>query len=63
MNSLYDQLAVTELKSVAILIGFDSLSSGFRNNLREIEALPKPFTIGDAARAYVAHVANQLNRN
>jgi len=55
MKTLFDQLTSTELKHLAILIGFSKSEAGFRNVLREIEALPKYFTMGDAAIAYFEH--------
>lgn len=52
MSSLYDQLDETELSAVATLIGAKGNNAGFRIHMRDIEALPEPFTMGQAAVAY-----------
>lgn len=60
MKSLYDQLSEVEMIAVASLIGFCDAPAGFKNVLRDIPAFKDSFTIGDAARAYLAQVAAMI---
>lgn len=61
MTHLFEQLTTDEADAVAGLLGFNAASAGFRNNLRDIPGLAKPFTIGDATRAYLAHLTKLFN--
>lgn len=53
MPSLYEELTPGERLGVAGLLGFGDDGAGFRNNLRDIQAPPQPYTLGDAARLYI----------
>lgn len=53
-KTLFDQLGEIDRGTVASLCNTTGYHHGFQNMLREIPALAEPFTIGDAARAYVA---------
>ena len=56
MSSLFDQLDETELSIVATLVGAKGNNAGFRINMRAIEPLPEPFTMGQACSAYGKHL-------
>ena len=55
MKTLFDQLTATELDSIALLVGFPRSGPGLKNVLREIEALPLDFKLGDAVVAFLEH--------
>lgn len=52
-ETLFDQLDEAERGAVACLIGADRQSSNFECILRHTPAIPAPFCMGDAARAYL----------
>jgi hypothetical protein len=73
-RNLYEQMSRNAREALAIVLGFsipaetaakgydvDNVHgwSGFRNNLQDIACLPAGFTIGDALRAYCAHVISK----
>lgn len=62
MSSLYDQLDETELSAVATLVGAKSNNAGFRIHMRAIDALPEPFTMGQAAVAYGKYLQARYER-
>ena len=64
-RSLFDQLSTTEANAVALLLGFEQSSPGFRNNLREMPAIEKEesLTIGDVTRAYLAFLTENLSKS
>lgn len=61
MSSLYDQLGESELSIVATLVGSTSECIGFRLHLRNIEALPEPFKMGDVVVAYGKHLEKRFS--
>lgn len=56
-KNLYEQLLEcgtdTQVEIVGLLVGIDTVGPSFRNYLRETLAIDEPFTMGDAARAYL----------
>lgn len=54
-KNLFEQLNVGALACVGALVGVDNPGPIFRNYLREVPPLPDGFTVGEAARAYLAH--------
>ncbi|QBX06467.1 hypothetical protein H1O16_gp054 [Burkholderia phage BcepSaruman] len=64
MKKLYDQMTPTARDALAAVLGFDyeKGARGFDSLLREIPELPAGFTIGDAFRAYVAHLSARVNK-
>ena len=59
-KTLFGQLSDVERSAVATLIGFDRESAGYRNNLREIPALPVGFRLRDAVVAYAQFIESQF---
>lgn len=64
MKNLYDQMTPTARGALAAVLGFDyeKGARGFDSLLREVPELPAGFTIGDAFRAYVAHLSARVNK-
>lgn len=60
--TLLDQLRKTQLDALALLVGADFAGATLRNNLREVPALPRGFTLGDAAIAYLEHRLEAMRR-
>ncbi|CAJ3074237.1 Uncharacterised protein [Burkholderia pseudomallei] len=61
-RNLYEQMTPTGRESVAALLGFFAYRdcTGFEMALQEIAPLPAGFTIGDATRAYLAHMTERM---
>lgn len=59
-KSLFDQLSQVNRNLVAAVCNTTGDNSGFRTMLRDVPALAVPFTIGDAAKAYVAVLQKSL---
>ncbi|MEZ2352113.1 hypothetical protein [Caballeronia sp. RCC_10] len=59
---LYEQLSDSGRECIAMLLGFSSCehASAFRVALKEIAPLHNGFTIGEALKAYVAHITHRL---
>lgn len=53
MKTLFEQLDIVERGAVACLIGASD-EAAFRNYLRDTPGIAEPFTMGDAAQAYLA---------
>jgi hypothetical protein len=49
-----------KIAAVGLLVGVDEPGPSFRNYLRETPDIAVPFTIGDAARAYLQQRAYAL---
>ena len=64
MKTLYDQLVThrSNLECVAVLCNTDADNIGFGIDLRRTPALPSPFTIGQASRAYLKTVCAKFER-
>lgn len=53
--TLLDQMGKAQLDALGQLVGADFVGPTLRNYLREVPALPRGFTLGDAAVAYLEH--------
>ena len=62
-QNLCEQLSPAERSAVAMLLFGGKETPGFRIALREIAPLPDGLKLGDAARAYCAHMIATIDAN
>ena len=55
MANLFTQLCDVEITVVGLLVGIDTPGPSFRNYLRDMPPMAGDYTMGDVARAYLAH--------
>jgi hypothetical protein len=63
MTNLHEQLSKDPLTldCVAMVCNTTANNIGFKITLREIPAIAEPFTIGEAATAYLKHLIAQFD--